>query len=199
MVWPFYYKAVKDDGLFRFFAEVIEHVGDKRLQVYLYHIPPVAQVGFSAELIERLIKAYPKTVVGLKDSSGDWAHTKMLIERFPGFRVYSGSELTLAQNLSSGGAGAISAGVNVNARLIRKLADAAGTKEAEALEEKVSGLRKAMQAHPMIPVLKAIIAHIRRDPIWAETRAPLMPLPEAERKTVVPQLVAEMGLELAMV
>ncbi len=197
MLPPFYYKAVKDDGLFRFFAEVIEHVGDKRLQVYLYHIPPVAQVGFSAELIERLIKTYPKTVVGLKDSSGDWAHTKMLIERFPGFRVYSGSELTLAQNLSSGGAGAISAGVNVNARLIRKLADAAGTKEAAALEEKVSGLRKAMQAHPMIPVLKAIIAHIRRDPVWAETRAPLMPLPEAERKTVVPQLVSEMGLEPA--
>ncbi len=52
-----------------------------------------------------------------------------------------------------------------------------------------------MQAHPMIPVLKAIIAHIRRDPVWAETRAPLMPLPEAERRTIVPQLVAEMGLE----
>ncbi len=166
-------------------------------KIYLYHIPPVAQVGFSAELIERLIKAYPKTVVGLKDSSGDWAHTKMLIERFPGFRVYSGSELTLAQNLAAGGAGAISAGVNVNARLIRKLADAAGTKEAVALEEKVSGLRKAMQAHPMIPILKAIIAHIRQDPVWGDTRAPLMPLPEAERKTVVPQLVAEMGLEPA--
>ncbi len=70
MLPPFYYKAVKDDGLFRFFAEVIEHAGDERLQVYLYHIPPVAQVGFSAELIERLIKAYPNTVVGLKDFVG---------------------------------------------------------------------------------------------------------------------------------
>lgn len=198
MLPPYYYKAVKDDGLFRFFAEAIEHVGDKRLQVYLYHIPPVAQVGFSAELIERLIKAYPRTVVGLKDSSGDWAHTKMLIERFPGFRVYSGSELTLSENLVAGGAGTISAGVNVNARLIRKLADAAGTKEAAALTEKVSGIRKSLQAHPMIPILKAIVAHIRQDPVWAQTRPPLLPLTEADRKSLVPPLIAQMGLEPAM-
>jgi 4-hydroxy-tetrahydrodipicolinate synthase len=198
MLPPFYYKAVKDDGLFRFFAEVIEQVGDMRLQVYLYHIPPVAQVGFSAELIERLLEAYPNTVVGLKDSSGDWAHTKMLIDRFPGFRVYSGSEVALRQNLEAGGAGTISAGVNVNARLIRKLADAMGTKEAEALEAKVTGLRKAMQAYPMIPMLKALVAHFRQDPIWAETRPPLSPLAEADRRTVVPELAAEMGLEPAM-
>ncbi|MEZ5923062.1 MAG: dihydrodipicolinate synthase family protein [Hyphomicrobiaceae bacterium] len=194
MLPPFYYKAVKDDGLFRFFAEVIEHVGDVRLQVYLYHIPPVAQVGFSPELIERLLKTYPKTVVGLKDSSGDWAHTRMLIERFPGFRVYSGSELALRQNLEAGGAGTISAGVNVNARMIRRLADSVGTAAAEALELKVSGLRKAMQAQPMIPVLKAIVAHYRSDPVWAATRPPLSPLPDAERQSVVPQLISELGL-----
>jgi 4-hydroxy-tetrahydrodipicolinate synthase len=194
MLPPFYYKAVKDDGLFRFFAEVIEHVGDARLEVYLYHIPPVAQVGFSADLIERLLKAYPATVVGLKDSSGDWAHTKMLIERFPGFRVYSGSETALRANLEAGGAGTISAGVNVNARLIAKLAEAAGTPPAEALEAKVSGLRKAMQAHPMVPVLKALVAHYRRDPVWARTRPPLSPLSEAEQRSVVPGLAAELGL-----
>ena len=37
---PFYYKGVSDDGLFRFFAELIERVGDDRLRVFLYHIPP---------------------------------------------------------------------------------------------------------------------------------------------------------------
>src|SRR5829696_2156913 len=35
---PFYYKGVGDDGLFRFFAEVVERVGDDRLRLYLYHI-----------------------------------------------------------------------------------------------------------------------------------------------------------------
>jgi 4-hydroxy-tetrahydrodipicolinate synthase len=145
-----------------------------------------------------LLEAYPNTVVGLKDSSGDWAHTKMLIDRFPGFRVYSGSEVALRQNLEAGGAGTISAGVNVNARLIRKLADAIGTKEAEALEAKVTALRKALQAYPMIPMLKALIAHFRQDPIWAQTRPPLSPLAESDLRTIVPELAAEMGLEPAM-
>ena len=35
MLPPFYYKGVSDEGLFRNFAEVIERVGDERLQLYL--------------------------------------------------------------------------------------------------------------------------------------------------------------------
>src|SRR3712207_2565131 len=50
MLPPFYYKDVSDDGLFRSFAEVIERVGDSRLRVYLYHIPPVAVVGITTKL-----------------------------------------------------------------------------------------------------------------------------------------------------
>src|SRR5512134_1499201 len=75
MLPPFYYKGVSDEGLFRSFAEVIERVGDRRLRVYLYHIPPVAQVPITLGLIERLLKAYPDTVAGIKDSSGDWNNT----------------------------------------------------------------------------------------------------------------------------
>ena len=76
MLPPFYYKAPSEDGLFRFFAETIEEVGDDRLKVYLYHIPPVAQVGFSLPLIGRLIKEFPNIVVGLKDSAGDLAFAR---------------------------------------------------------------------------------------------------------------------------
>src|SRR5512143_4215337 len=91
---PFYYKAVSDDGLFRSFAEVIERVGDDRLRVYLYHIPPVAQVGVGPKLVERLLRAYPRAIAGMKDSSGDLAHTKAMLERFAkdGFDVFVGSE-----------------------------------------------------------------------------------------------------------
>ena len=55
MLPPFYYKGVSDEGLFRNFAEVIERVGDERLQLYLYHIPPVSQVAITLGLIERLL------------------------------------------------------------------------------------------------------------------------------------------------
>ncbi|MGA7864440.1 MAG: dihydrodipicolinate synthase family protein, partial [Stellaceae bacterium] len=84
MLPPFYYKAVSDDGLFRSYAEVIERVADRNLRIYLYHIPPVSQIALSPELIERLLRAYPGTVAGIKDSSGDWKHTQALLERFQG-------------------------------------------------------------------------------------------------------------------
>ena len=63
---PFYYKGVSDEGLFRFFAELIERVGDDRLRIFLYHIPPQTQIGFSPELIARLLDAYPRTIAGTK-------------------------------------------------------------------------------------------------------------------------------------
>lgn len=50
--------------------------------MFLYHIPPVARVPISHTLIERLLKAYPKIVAGIKDSSGDWEHTESLIKHF---------------------------------------------------------------------------------------------------------------------
>ncbi|MDP6953496.1 MAG: dihydrodipicolinate synthase family protein, partial [Alphaproteobacteria bacterium] len=103
MLPPFYYKGVSDDALFRSFAEVIEQVGDARLKVYLYHIPPQAQLGFSLDLIGRLVKAYPDTVVGLKDSSGDWSNTKAIIDAFPDFATFSGSEVFLLDNQRAGG------------------------------------------------------------------------------------------------
>src|SRR5690349_18640904 len=76
MLPPFYYKGVPEEGLYRYFSEVVERVGDARLRVYLYHIPPVAVVGITPRLVERLLKAYPTAIAGMKDSSGDWSNTK---------------------------------------------------------------------------------------------------------------------------
>ncbi len=68
MLPPFYYKGVPEEGLFRFFSEVVQRVGDDRLRVYLYHIPPVSAVPITHKLVERLMKAYPKQIAGMKDS-----------------------------------------------------------------------------------------------------------------------------------
>src|SRR5215510_16456232 len=84
MLPPFYYKGVSDDGLFRSFAEVVERVGDSALRIYLYHIPPVAQVPITLGVVERLLAAYPVQVAGMKDSSGDWSNTKAFLDAFAG-------------------------------------------------------------------------------------------------------------------
>ena len=107
MLPPFYYKGVSDEGLYRNFAEVIERVGDARLQLYLYHIPPVSGVPITLGLIERLLKDYPQALAGAKDSSGDWSNTKAMLDAFgkSGFDVFPGSEVFLLDGLRAGGKG----------------------------------------------------------------------------------------------
>jgi 4-hydroxy-tetrahydrodipicolinate synthase len=79
---PFYYKGVSEEGLYRYFSEVVQRVGDARLKIYLYHIPPVAMVGITMGLVQRLLAAYPTAIAGMKDSSGDWNNTKMFLDAF---------------------------------------------------------------------------------------------------------------------
>jgi len=82
MLPPFYYKEVSEEGLYRYFSEVVQRVDDTRLKIYLYHIPPVAIVGITPKLVERLLKSYPNTIAGMKDSSGDWNNTKTFLDAF---------------------------------------------------------------------------------------------------------------------
>jgi 4-hydroxy-tetrahydrodipicolinate synthase len=196
MLPPFYYKAPNEEGLFRFFSEVIEGVGDDRLKVYLYHIPPVAQVGFSLALIGRLIKAFPDTVVGLKDSSGDWSNTAAILEAYPQFEVFPGSEIFLLDGLRKGAAGCISATCNVSAAAIRNVYDNWRSADADRLQGAIAALRKAIQAYPMIPALKAIIAHYRQDPAWARLRPPFTELPAADAAKAIETLAQAHGFRL---
>src|SRR5256885_16658704 len=115
MLPPFYYKDVSEEGLYRYFSEVVQRVGDARLKIYLYHIPPVAVVGITTGLVERLLKAYPNAIAGMKDSSGDWNNTKTFLDAFAksGFDVFVGSESFLLAAMRNGGVGTISATANV--------------------------------------------------------------------------------------
>jgi 4-hydroxy-tetrahydrodipicolinate synthase len=196
MLPPFYYKSPSEEGLFRFFAEVIEEVGDDALKIYLYHIPPVAQVGFPLSLIGRLIKEFPKSVVGLKDSSGDWSNTKAILDAFPNFEVFPGSEIFLLDGLRNGAVGCISATANVSARAIRGVFDGWQGADADRLQADITALRKAIQGWPMIPVLKALIAHYRQDPAWARARPPFTALPEADAAKAVQTLADAHGFRL---
>ena len=190
MLPPFYYKGVSDEGLFRSYAEVIERVGDSRLRIYLYHIPPVAQVPISLALIERLLKAYPGTIAGVKDSSGDWANTSAMLEQFQphGFDVFAGSEAFLLRTLRGGGMGCITAAANVNPGPIAQLAHSWQQPDADDQQAALNAVRTVFQQVPMIPALKAAIAHYADDPAWATVRPPLVELDEAQRAVLAQAL-----------
>ena len=195
MLPPFYYKGMDDDGLFAFFAGVIDRVGSAALRMFLYHIPPQTVLGLSLDLVGRLIRAYPQTVVGLKDSSGDWNNTAALIDAYPGFAVFPGSEVFLLDGLRKGAVGCITASGNVNVPGIRKVYENWRKPEADALQAEITLVRKTIQAYPMVPALKRIVAHFHNDPDWAAVRPPMVPLTEAQSTALIADL-AKIGFTL---
>jgi 4-hydroxy-tetrahydrodipicolinate synthase len=190
MLPPFYYKGVSDDGLFRSFAEVIERVGESRLRVYLYHIPPVSQVPITLGLVERLLKAYPGRTAGMKDSGGDWKNTQAFLDAFArsGFDVFAGSETFLLQNMRHGGAGCISATANVHPGPIARLFDTWRAADADAQQARLDEIRGTFAKFPMIPALKAAIAHYGGDAAWRTVRPPLVDLAPEQAKALVTEL-----------
>jgi len=190
MLPPFYYKGVPDEGLYRNFAEVIERVGDARLQLYLYHIPPVAQVPITLALIGRLLKAYPGAVAGIKDSSGEWNNTRAVLDAYgkSDFDVFSGSEAFLLATLRGGGKGCITATGNVNPGPINHVYESWRTPEADALQAGITATRSVVQKYPMISALKAVVGHWGRDPDWATVRPPLVELTAEQQHSLVAEL-----------
>lgn len=196
MLPPFYYKDLSDEGLFASFAEVIERVGSDDLRVYLYHIPPIAHVGISPHLVERLVTQYPKTVVGIKDSSGNWGNTDALLQLgLDDFRIFVGSETFLLRNMRRGGAGCISSTVNINPAAIYELYENWQSEKAETMQADLDALRSTIQKYPMIPALKSIIGNLRGETQWQTVRPPLVALGDDQKSKLLDAL-HELGFQM---
>jgi len=201
MLPPFYYKDVSEEGFYRYFSEVVQRVGDARLKIYLYHIPPVAVVGITTGLVERLLAAYPTAIAGMKDSSGDWNNTKMFLDLFAtaspartSFDIFVGSESFLLANMRNGGVGTISATANVNPAAIHKLYREWDTADdADQQQSKLNVVREVFSSRKfpsMIAALKQAIAIYADDPAWAKVRPPLIELTPEQAKTLAAELKA---------
>jgi len=206
MLPPFYYKDVTEEGLYRYFSEVVQRVGDARLRIYLYHIPPVAVVGITPKLVERLLAAYPDAIAGMKDSSGDWNNTKTFLDAFAAgsagpaptasaartFDVFVGSESFLLANMRNGGVGTISATANVNPAAIHKLYSEWNTADdADQQQSKLNVVREVFSSRKfpsMIAALKQAIAIYADDPAWRTVRPPLVELTPEQAKLLAARL-----------
>ncbi|MBO6518460.1 MAG: dihydrodipicolinate synthase family protein [Rhodospirillales bacterium] len=188
MLPPFYYKNMSDQGLFDAFAQVIDTIADDRLKIYLYHFPQMSGVPISYELIEMLLKAYPETVVGMKDSSGVFENMVGAAEKFPGFAVFSGADDLMLPLLRRGGAGCITAAANVSAFMNSAVYNGwmahGDTPEVEAAHETLSAMRKAVSGYPLPPALKALTARNTGNAGWNNLRPPFVALSDADRQAL---------------
>ena len=174
---PFYFKGVSDDGIYRYFAELVSKIGEDA-RIFLYHIPPIAIVGIPPTVAARLHREFPDQVVGIKDSSGNWENTKQLFG-INGLIVYPGSELPLIEALELGGPGCISATANLNARAIARCAEMYFSGDIETARQAQVGLsrvRLTIQDFGPIPAQKRLLAIQTGDDRWANVRPPLDPM-----------------------
>jgi 4-hydroxy-tetrahydrodipicolinate synthase len=171
---PYYLKGLDEDGLYAWFAELFETLGAKARNVILYHIPAVTAVSIKVDLVQRLSKAFPGVVLGVKDSSCDWSNTQALLQAFATTHaILVGDERDLARAVREGGQGCISGLANIAPDLMLPL-----VRQGRG-EPRVNQLVEEIGKYPVLPAVKSLIAHRTGDKGWLAVRPPLVALDEA--------------------
>jgi 4-hydroxy-tetrahydrodipicolinate synthase len=178
---PFYYKGVPDDGLVAYIDAILTATVAQPIPVYLYHFPAQSGLHWHVALIRRLLATFGERIVGLKDSSGDMAYAREAASILPRFKVFPSTEAALPEARSGPFAGCISATANLNADLCAR---AYRSGDAAALGEAVA-IRKLFDGKPLVPGIKALLAHIHGEPQWARVEPPLAAFPAADRAAVI--------------
>lgn len=194
---PFYFKPLRDEGVYRAYAALAEALADTPAELLLYHYPQMSGVPISAEVIARLLASHPGRFVGIKDSGGDLDHSRALKRRFPELKVFTGNDKALWDAHQGGLAGAITAGLNLLAAPSRALWDALSRgdrAEAERHMRLIESVRALFESLPMIPAIKLMLAWGLEDPTWHHLRPPLAPLTQAEGETLKAEL-ARVGFD----
>ncbi|MFT5145185.1 MAG: 4-hydroxy-tetrahydrodipicolinate synthase [Rhodothermales bacterium] len=190
---PFYYKGVTDDGIFAFFSQLVAGVDRPgRLRIVLYHFPRLVAVGFSEELIARLVAQWPSEIAAVKDSSGDLERMKRLVLAHPSMGVFTGNEKLLLDLLAAGGAGCLTASAN----LTSALAAAVVASRSPADQARLTAHREALSAAPFVAGLKQLLFERSGDSGWLNVRPPHQRLSSAaagELRAAVERAVSVAG------
>jgi 4-hydroxy-tetrahydrodipicolinate synthase len=178
---PFYYKGVADDGLVAVIEAILTATAAEPIPLYLYHFPAQSGLHWHVALLRRLLQAFGERLVGLKDSSGDMTYAREAAGILPRFKVFPSTEAALPEARTGTFAGCISATANLNADLCAR---AYRSGDAAALREAVA-IRKLFDGKPLVPGVKALLAHIHGDPQWARVEPPLAEFPAADRTATI--------------
>jgi 4-hydroxy-tetrahydrodipicolinate synthase len=161
---PAYYKY-GDKEVITFYSRIIDAVPDCR--IILYNFEKLCGYKFSIKCVEKLVKKFPKQIVGAKDSSYN-LYENLNIENFS---IFPGSELKLLKGLEIGCSGIITATCNVTASLSRKVYEDFFSKKIQTHNEKLCNVRKTFDQYNLISGLHTFM--IGQDSIFKNILPPL--------------------------
>ena len=176
---PAYYKY-DDEGAYSFYANVVQKVPESK--IILYNFEKLSGYKFSVKIIEKLVRDFPKQIVGVKDST----YNLYEILKIPNFLIFPGSELKLLKGLELGNSGIISAICNVTAPLARKVYNDFQNKKKQTFNAKLCAVRKVFDNYNLISGLHSFMSIENKK--YKRILPPLSLLSEAQQKEMMSKL-----------
>ena len=176
---PAYYKY-EDEGVYSFYSNVVQKVPESK--IILYNFEKLSGYKFSIQIIEKLVKDFPKQIVGVKDSTYNLYETL----KIPNFLIFPGSETKLLKGLEIGNSGIISAICNVTASLARKVYEDFQNKKKQTFNEKLCAIRKVFDNYNLISALHSFMS--KENEKYKRILPPLSLLSEIQSKELMSKL-----------
>jgi len=176
---PAYYKY-GDKEVINFYSKIIDQVPNAKIILYNFEI--LCGYKFSIACVEKLVKKFPKQIVGVKDSSYN-LYEKLKIENFS---ILPGSEIKLLKGLELGCSGIITATCNVTATLTRKVYDDFIGNKSQTFNEKLCNVRKTFDQFNLISGLHSFFSD--QDTIYENVLPPLKLLDKSDKKKLIDDL-----------
>jgi 4-hydroxy-tetrahydrodipicolinate synthase len=169
MMPPYFFKNVSDAGIISFYREVIQKVNHPDLKIFLYHIPQFSGVRISLDVIRKLHGEFPNTVIGMKESEGNFELVQAILKEFPHFQLLVGNETMIADAVCLGAAGGVSGIANICPQLICSLY------KGKERQSEIEAFMRILGSHHFIPAIKSVLEQ-KKGASWSLLRPPLVPL-----------------------
>ena len=189
---PYYYHQATEDGIFKWFEEVIKQSVPEGGFILGYHFPSQSGVPIPLDVIRRLRLRYPVRFAGFKDSTNTAEHTHQIgngLDR--NLAAFVGNEIYLSQALEIGASGCITASANVFSPIMRKIWDKHQAGVSAEIEQAFINKQREVLSHflPFPVSMKVLLSSIFGFSKWA-VRSPLTPFVSSQ----VEQLIQEIEI-----
>ena len=175
-----YYVGNSDEGVFEFYKKII--LACPKIKIVIYNFQKLSGYNFSIDAITKLVKSFPKNIIGVKDSSYN-LYENLKIKNF---LIFPGSEAKLLKGLEKGSSGVISAVTNSTHFLARKVFDDFENKIPQTKNDQLIGVRETFDGYNLISALHSF--HSIKDENYKNILPPLTLLSEQKLKELIEKL-----------
>ena len=175
-----YYVGNSDEGVFEFYKKII--LACPKIKIVIYNFQKLSGYIFSIDAITKLVKSFPKNIIGVKDSSYN-LYENLKIKNF---LIFPGSEAKLLKGLEKGSSGVISAVTNSTHSLARKVFDDFENKMPQTKNDQLISVRETFDSYNLISALHSF--HSIKDENYKNILPPLTLLSEQKLKELIEKL-----------